>query len=164
MNKKHRGHAKGDPVTYQTPLPAGGVQMETFLPWTLVRRGLKKQVITPLDAPQEFLDEALHQRRLHEAEQDSALMRALGLAHHWQRLLDEGRFTSITEIAAAEGIDRGQASKIAQLARVAPDIVDSCATGKARGITLQRLIRSPVPAAWETQRAQYGGSDIRQDV
>ena len=32
------------------PLPAGGVQMETFLPWTLVRRGLKKQVITPLDA------------------------------------------------------------------------------------------------------------------
>ena len=43
MSKKHRGHAKGDPVTYQTPLPAGGVQMETFLPWTLVRRGLKKQ-------------------------------------------------------------------------------------------------------------------------
>ena len=30
MSKKHRGHAKGDPVTYQTPLPAGGVQMETF--------------------------------------------------------------------------------------------------------------------------------------
>ena len=45
MSKKHRGHAKGDPVTYQAPLPAGGVQMETFLPWTLVRRGLKKQVI-----------------------------------------------------------------------------------------------------------------------
>ena len=56
MSLKHRGHAKGDPVTYQTPLPAGGVQMETFLPWTLVRRGLKKQVITPLDAPQEFLE------------------------------------------------------------------------------------------------------------
>ena len=46
MSKKHRGHAKGDPETYQTPLPAGGVQMETFLPWTLVRQGLKKQVIT----------------------------------------------------------------------------------------------------------------------
>lgn len=51
MSRKHRGRAKGDPVTYQTPLPAGGVQLETFLPWTLVRRGLKKQVITPLDAP-----------------------------------------------------------------------------------------------------------------
>jgi hypothetical protein len=94
MSKKHRGHAKGDPVTYQTPLPAGGVQMETFLPWTLVRRGLKKQVITPLDAPQEFLDEARRERQVREMAQDTSLMRALGLAHHWQRLLDEGRFSS----------------------------------------------------------------------
>ena len=68
MSKKHRGHAKGDPVTYQTPLPAGGVQMETFLPWTLVRRGLKKQVITPFDAPREFLD-----RRIQEDMIDSIL-------------------------------------------------------------------------------------------
>ncbi len=156
MSRKHRGRANGDPVTYQTPLPAGGVQMETFLPWTLVRRGLKKQVITPLDAPQEFLDEARRERLVRETDQDSPLMRAFGLACHWQRLLDEGRFNSITEIAAAEGIDRGQASKIAQLARVAPDIVDACATGQANGITLQRLTRSPVPAAWDAQRVQYG--------
>ena len=99
MSRKHRGRAKGDPVTYQTPLPAGGVQLETFLPWTLVRRGLKKQVITPLDAPQEFLEEARRERLVREAAQDTPLMRALGLAYHWQRLLDEGRFTSITEIA-----------------------------------------------------------------
>lgn len=91
MSLKHRGRAKGDPVTYQTPLPAGGVQMETFLPWTLVRRGLKKQVITPLDAPQEFLDEARRERLVREMAQDTPLMRALGLAHHWQRLLDERR-------------------------------------------------------------------------
>ncbi len=58
MSKKYRGQAKGDPVTCQRPTPAGGVQLETFMPWTLVRRGLKKQVITPLDAPQAFLDEA----------------------------------------------------------------------------------------------------------
>ena len=38
--------------------------METFLPWTLVRRGLKKQVITPFDAPQEFLDEACRERQV----------------------------------------------------------------------------------------------------
>lgn len=73
MSKKHRGHAKGDPVTYQTPLPAGGVQMETFLPWTLVRRGLKKQVITPFDAPQEFLDETRRERQAREMAQDTPL-------------------------------------------------------------------------------------------
>lgn len=156
MSKKHRGQAKGDPVTYQRPTPAGGVQLETFMPWTLVRRGLKKQVITPLDAPQKFVEEVRRERLAREAAQDTPLMRALGLAYHWQRLLDEGRFNSITEIAAAEGIDRGQASKIAQLARVAPDIVDACVTGQAKGITLQRLIRKPVPGAWDAQRALFG--------
>ena len=156
MSRKHRGRVNGDPVTQQTPLPAGGVQLETFVPWTLVKRGFRKQVITPLDAPQAFLDEALHERQVRAAAQDTPLMRALGLAHHWQRLLDEGRFASITEIAVAEGIDRGQASKIVQLARVAPDIVDACATGRAPHLTLQSLARSAVPATWDAQRAQYG--------
>lgn len=151
MNNKHRGHAKGDPVTYQTPLPAGGVQMETFLPWTLVRRGLKKQVITPLDAPQEFLEEAQRQRRLQEMEQDSPLMRALGLAHHWQRLLDEGRFSSMTEIAAAEGIDLGQASKMSRLAQLAPDLIEAIALGCLE-VGVSQLLRGKLPASWLTQR------------
>lgn len=30
--KKDKGELTGDPVTYQTPSPAGGVQMETFIP------------------------------------------------------------------------------------------------------------------------------------
>ncbi|MDO3624365.1 hypothetical protein Q3O98_25150 [Ralstonia pseudosolanacearum] len=32
-------------------------------------------------------------------------MRALGLTHYWQQLLDERRFVSVVEITAAEGID-----------------------------------------------------------
>jgi hypothetical protein len=36
---------------------------------------------------------------------DSPLMRALGLGHHWQRLLDKGRFGSMTGIATVEAID-----------------------------------------------------------
>lgn len=152
MSKKHRGHAKGDPVTYQTPLPAGGVQMETFLPWTLVRRGLKKQVITPLDAPQEFLDEARREKLMKAATQDTALTRALGLAHHWQRLMDEGRFNSITEIAEAEGLDLGRASRIARLAQLAPDIVEACTTGVAVHLTLESVGRRANPLRWDEQR------------
>jgi hypothetical protein len=151
MSKKHRGHAKGDPVTYQTPLPAGGVQMETFLPWTLVRRGLKKQVITPLDAPQEFLDEALRERQVREMAQDTPLMRALGLAHHWQRLLDEGRFSSMTEIAAAEGIDLGQASKMSRLAQLAPDLIEAIALGRL-DVGVSQLLRGRLSASWLAQR------------
>jgi hypothetical protein len=152
VSKKHRGHARGDPVTYQTPLPAGGVQMETFLPWTLVRRGLKKQVITPFDAPQEFLDEARRERQVREMAQDTPLMRALGLAHHWQRLLDDGRFSSITEIAEAEGLDLGRASRIARLAQLAPDIVEACTTGVAAPLPLESVGRRAHPLRWDEQR------------
>jgi hypothetical protein len=151
MSKKHRGHAKGDPVTYQTRLPAGGVQMETFLPWTLVRRGLKKQVITPLDAPQQFLDEAQRERQVREMAQDTPLLRALGLAHHWQRLLDEGRFSSMTEIAAAEGIDLGQASKMSRLAQLAPDLIEAIALGRL-DVGVSQLLRGRLSASWLAQR------------
>ena len=81
MSRKHRGRYQGAPVTYQLPAPAGGVQLETFVPWTLVKRVHKKQVITPLDAPQEFLDEARREREARDLAQDTPLMRALGLAH-----------------------------------------------------------------------------------
>ncbi len=53
MPKKNTGVA-GKAVTYEIPNPAGGVKLETFIPWTLVKRGVKKQVITPLDAPEQF--------------------------------------------------------------------------------------------------------------
>ena len=46
-SKKHYGKQTGRPITHELPTPAGGVRLETFVPWTLVRRGLKKRVITP---------------------------------------------------------------------------------------------------------------------
>jgi len=60
------------------------------VPWTLVKRGLRKQIITPLDAPQEFREEAHRERQAREWVQDTARLRALGLAYHWQRLLAGG--------------------------------------------------------------------------
>ena len=124
MSKKHRGRFKGDPVTYQLPSPAGGVQLETFVPWTLVKRGNKKQVITPLDAPQEFLEEATREREARAAAQDTPLLRALGLAYHWQRLLDEGRATSVIDIAEAEGVDVKQVRRVMRLTLLAPEVVE----------------------------------------
>ncbi len=153
MSKKHRGHAKGDPVTYQTPLPAGGVQMETFLPWTLVRRGLKKQVITPLDAPQEFLDEARREQQVREMAQNTPLMRALGLAHHWQRLLDEQGAASIAEIAEAEGVDVTQVRRVMRLTLLAPEVVERL-VGSPDAV-LEKVMRRPWPNAWGEQTLGY---------
>ena len=40
MAKMDKGVLTGKPVTYPIPSSAGGVQMETFIPWTLVKRGI----------------------------------------------------------------------------------------------------------------------------
>ena len=149
MSKKHRGRIKSDPVTYQLPTPAGGVQMETFVPWTLVKRGFKKQIITPLDAPQEFLSEATREREAREAAQDSALMRALGLAYHWQRLLDEQRVASVAEIAEAEGIDVTQVRRVMRMTLLGPEVVERL-IGTPDDV-LEKVMRRPWPNVWSDQ-------------
>ena len=149
MSKKHRGRYQGDAVTYQLPSPAGGVQLETFVPWTLVKRGLKKQIITPLDSPQEFMEEARRERQARESEQDTALVRALGLAYHWQRLLDEQRVESVTEIAEAEEINVTQVRRLMRLTLLAPAVVEQL-VGTSE-TALEQLMRCPWPTAWKDQ-------------
>jgi len=113
MPRKGQGRITGRAVTKPTPQPAGGVQLETFVPWTLVKRGAKKHVVTPPGAPEASRVEMAQPR---EVEIETPALRALGLAHYWQHLLDTGKLGSLREIAAAEGMDLGQVSRIAQLA------------------------------------------------
>ena len=148
-SKKHYGKQTGRPITHELPTPAGGVRLETFVPWTLVRRGLKKQVITPLDAPQEFLAEAKQERAAQAAAQDSALMRALGLAHHWQRLLDEDRSTSVAAIAKAEGMDVTQVRRIMRLTLLAPAVIERLVG--APDILLEQVMRRSWSNGWNSQ-------------
>lgn len=102
-------------MTRHIPAPAGGVLIETLIPWTLVKREVRREVITPIGAPAEFRNEAQQAKSGHE--KHSPLIRSLGLAHYWQQLLDDGKFRSITEIAAAEGMDVGRVSRILRLAQ-----------------------------------------------
>ena len=149
MSRKHYGKQTGRPITHELPAPAGGVRLETFVPWTLVKRGYKQQVITPLDAPQEFLSEATREREARAAAQDTALMRALGLAHHWQRLLDEQRAASVAEIAEAEGMDVTQVRRVMRLTLLAPEVVERLA-GSPDAV-LEKVMRRPWPNGWSDQ-------------
>lgn len=159
--KKHTGRQTGKAVTEVLPAPAGGVRLQTFVPWTLVRRGLKKQVISPPGVEQSFVDDAGRQSAAPTEKEDSPLLRALGLAHHWQRLLDEGRVASLTEIAKAENIDLAQASKIIHLTQLAPDLVEGIVHGHIKAGASQ-LLRGKLFASWPAQRsALCGGALIR---
>ena len=148
-SKKHYGKQTGRPITHELPTPAGGVRLETFVPWKLVRRGLKKRVITPLDAPQEFLSEAIQERKEKTVAQDTALMRALGLAHHWQRLLDDERAASVADIAKAEGMDVTQVRRVMRLTLLAPEVIERLVG--APDIVLEQVMRRPWPDIWIEQ-------------
>ncbi len=83
---------------------------------------------------------------------DPALLKALARAFRYQRLMDEGRYASISEMAAAERIERGYLGSLLRLTLLAPDIVEALLDGRAEdGLALPTLLE-PLPEVWENQR------------
>ena len=83
---------------------------------------------------------------------DPALVKALARAFRYQKLLDEGRYASITEMAAAERIERGYLGTLLRLTLLAPALVEELMDGRAGvGATLPELLQ-PIPEIWEHQR------------
>ncbi len=71
---------------------------------------------------------------------------------HWQDLVDSGKYSSITELADAIGVDRSYVGRIMRLALLAPDIVEAIVDGREpSGLSLERLVKRR-PVVWEEQR------------
>lgn len=82
---------------------------------------------------------------------DPALVKALARAFRYQRLLDEGRYASISEMAKAEKIERGFLGSLLRLTLLSPDIVEAILDGRQpQSINLPRLL-APFPAGWAAQ-------------
>ena len=82
---------------------------------------------------------------------DPALVKALARAFRYQKLLDEGRYASISEMAAAENIERGYLGTLLRLTLLAPEMVEAILNGRQpERVTLPRLLEG-VPAGWGEQ-------------
>jgi hypothetical protein len=91
-------------------------------------------------------------------EPDAMLVKALARAWRWQKLLDRGVYTTVTEIAEAEKISKSYVSRILRLALLAPDMVEAILGGWAdQRVMLERLER-PLPVEWEEQRRTIAAS------
>jgi hypothetical protein len=67
-------------------------------------------------------------------------------------LLDEGRYASISQVAAAERIERGYLGTLLCLTLLAPDIVEAVLDGQQpERMDLPRLL-APFPVEWSAQR------------
>ena len=113
------------------------------VPLAIRRRPGRKAVVVPV---RDSGEAALPTRA------DPALVKALARAFRYQRMLDEGRYASITEMAAAEKIERGYLGTLLRLCLLAPDMIQAILDGQQPGgVALPRLL-GPVPAEWSEQR------------
>jgi hypothetical protein len=67
-------------------------------------------------------------------------------------MLDSGPYTSVTEIAEAEGIGKSYVSRMLRLALLAPAIVEAIVFGRADHTLMLAKLERPLPASWEEQR------------
>ena len=111
---------------------SGANSITVRVPLAIRRRPGRKTVVVPTGS-----SPAVEQTRA-----DPALLKALARAFRWQRMLDEGRYGSISEMAAAEKIERGYLGKVLQLTLLAPSVVQAIFDGRqGEEVSLPELFR-----------------------
>jgi hypothetical protein len=123
-----------------------GETLVVRIPMRFQRRGGRKRIVAPDGSA--IVPSSRPQP-------DGTLVKALARAWRWQRMLDEGVCTSVSEIGEAEGIDKGYVSRILRLALVAPDIVEAVVEGRVDAHPLLKKLARPLPASWDEQRVVF---------
>jgi hypothetical protein len=91
-------------------LSPDGSTLTVFIPMTWRRRGGRKVIVAPPGAADWAPPPKI----------DGALVKALVRAHRWRRLLEEGRFGTLTDLADAERISRSYVCRVVRLTLLAP--------------------------------------------
>ncbi|WP_246513934.1 hypothetical protein [Neoroseomonas soli] len=120
----------------------GATSITVRVPLKIRRRPGRKTVVTPVQEG----DEAAIPTRA-----DPALVKALARAFRYQKLLDDGRYASITEMAAAEQVERGYLGSLLRLTLLAPDLVEMVLDGRAIDRVALPALLEPVPLVWGHQ-------------
>jgi hypothetical protein len=127
----------------EVSLSPDGSTITVFVPMMWRRRGGRKIIVAPPGsdgwAPPPKID--------------GVLLKALARAHRWRRLLEEGRFGTLADLADTEGISRSYVCRILRLTLLAPDIVERILDGRPTAGLTQFL--KPFPFEWERQRERF---------
>jgi hypothetical protein len=122
-----------------------GETLVVRIPMRFQRRGGRKRIVAPDGSA--IVPSS-------KPQPDGTLVKALARAWRWQRMLDEGVYGTVSEIADAENISKSYISRILRLALLAPGIIEAILAGRTdTALMLERLER-PLPASWAEQRAR----------
>ena len=134
----------GDARNYTT-----GQQRVTVVPLT-IRRKQNRKVMIPPAGDDSVLGTGGH---------DLPMIRMLGKAFYWQRLLDEGRYPTANDLARSLKLEPGWVAEVLRLTTLAPDIIESVLEGRQpRDLNLHTLRgrRDQLPRDWGEQRKALG--------
>jgi hypothetical protein len=87
------------------------------------------------------------------------LIRTLGKAFYWQKLLDSGEVATITALAHQLNLEPGWVAEVLRMTRLAPDIVQAVLSGSQhRHLNLHALRgwQAMVSQDWSEQRRLFG--------
>lgn len=119
------------------------------IPLTVRKRGGRKFIVAPEGEP----NLAPRPREI-----DNTLVKALGRAFRWKRMLECGDYATIAEIAEAEKMHNSYVSRILNLTLLAPDIVEALLDGRqSAGFKLAEFTVA-APDCWLAQRRKFYGT------
>ena len=126
----------------EAEISADGTRLTVRVPMKIRKRGGRKVVV----APQGAVINPPRQRV------DSTLVKAIARAYRWQRMLEQGVYASIRDLAAAEAISPTYISRLLRLTLLAPEIVEAVLDGRKPGTVTQELLFQPLPDEWHRQQ------------
>ena len=113
------------------------------VPFTIRKRGGRKLILTPDGTP------ASPSTRVRP---DSALLKALARGFRWKKMLQEGDYQTLEEIADAENINPSYVSRLLRMTLLAPELVEAILAGRQPpSLTMARAMQ-PFPVGWPDQR------------
>jgi hypothetical protein len=125
-----------------------GSTLTVCIPLTFRKRGGRKVVIAPYGSD----SWAPPRPRV-----DNTMVKAIGRAFRWRKLLETCTHTTVAEIAAAEKINASYVGRVLRLTLLAPEIVEAILDGRqSANLQLEDLLRR-FPVGWREQRAEIWG-------
>ena len=106
------------------------------------KRGGRKLILTPDGTPASLPT---------RSRPDGALIKALARAFRWQKMLRDGDYQTLEDIADAENINPSYVSRVLRLTLLAPEIVETILAGtQPAGLTRAKVMK-PFPMDWHRQ-------------
>ncbi len=133
----------------EVSLENSGQSVHIRVPMQVKRRNGRKVVILP--------DGTINEGAVKMASCNRSLAGTIARAYHWDGLIAEGKYRSVSELAKGLKMDRSFVARVLRLTLLAPDIVRAILAGdEPDGLTYHGLCTGSFPVVWEEQRKTWG--------